>query len=95
MEDCSTNGSFVNDRKLQKGQRCRLADGDILSLTKPLDAEARSKMTLFLGLPEHKLGTEVEPKDGVEPGPRIQYKLVFHGELEEPKEDPGSSAQRT
>jgi len=70
FEDCSTNGSFVNDRKLQKGQRCRLADGDILSLTKPLDAE-------------------VEPKDGVEPGPRIQYKLVFHGELEEPKEDPG------
>ena len=36
---------------------------------------------------------EVEAKDGVEPGPRIQYKLVFHGELEEPKEDLGSLAQ--
>ena len=29
----------------------------------------------------------------MEPGPRIQYKLVFHGELEEPKEDLGSLAQ--
>ncbi|CAE7156870.1 ppdK [Symbiodinium pilosum] len=64
FEDCSTNGSFVNDKKLQKGQRCQLADGDIISLTKPLDA--------------------VDPKDGAEAGPRIQYKIVLH---EEPKED--------
>ena len=32
----------MNDKKLQKGQRCQLADGDIISLTKPLDAAART-----------------------------------------------------
>ncbi|CAK9005341.1 unnamed protein product [Durusdinium trenchii] len=35
FEDCSTNGSFVNDVKLQKGERQQLAHGDVLSLTKP------------------------------------------------------------
>eukprot|EP00931_Biecheleriopsis_adriatica_P070641 TRINITY_DN44427_c0_g1_i1.p1 TRINITY_DN44427_c0_g1~~TRINITY_DN44427_c0_g1_i1.p1 ORF type:complete len:592 (+),score=191.77 TRINITY_DN44427_c0_g1_i1:73-1776(+) len=37
FEDCSTNGSFVNDVRLQKGQRRQLACGDVLSLTKPAD----------------------------------------------------------
>lgn len=35
VEDRSTNGTFVNDTRLSKGQRLPLNDGDILSLTKP------------------------------------------------------------
>jgi len=34
--DCSSNGTFVNDRKLVKGQRQTIGDGDILSLMKPV-----------------------------------------------------------
>lgn len=34
VEDCSTNGTYINDAKLSKGQRRRLASGDIISLTK-------------------------------------------------------------
>uniref|UniRef100_A0A7S4ST38 FHA domain-containing protein n=1 Tax=Alexandrium monilatum TaxID=311494 RepID=A0A7S4ST38_9DINO len=35
VEDRSTNGTFVNEGKLAKGQPSPLADGDIISLTKP------------------------------------------------------------
>ena len=45
-QDCSTNGSFVNELKLLK-ERHPLADGDVLSLTKPAeDSElARHRVT--------------------------------------------------
>lgn len=35
VEDCSTNGTFVNGSPLGKGQRSWLADGDVLALTRP------------------------------------------------------------
>mmetsp|Transcript_87345 Transcript_87345/g.245172 ORF Transcript_87345/g.245172 Transcript_87345/m.245172 type:complete len:773 (+) Transcript_87345:31-2349(+) len=35
VEDSSTNGTFVNDAKLEKGQTARLNHGDILALTRP------------------------------------------------------------
>lgn len=37
VEDSSTNGSYVNEIKITKGQRHRLIVDDILSLTKPPD----------------------------------------------------------
>merc|ERR1719210_328984 len=39
VEDRSTNGTFVNDVRLSKGQRMPVSDGDIISLTKPIGAE--------------------------------------------------------
>jgi len=35
VEDSSTNGSYVNELRISKGQRQQLATGDVLSLTKP------------------------------------------------------------
>lgn len=40
VEDCSTNGTYVNDQRLSKGQRRRLAEGDVISLTNPVDEDA-------------------------------------------------------
>eukprot|EP00929_Paragymnodinium_shiwhaense_P049654 TRINITY_DN25028_c0_g1_i3.p1 TRINITY_DN25028_c0_g1~~TRINITY_DN25028_c0_g1_i3.p1 ORF type:complete len:610 (+),score=171.39 TRINITY_DN25028_c0_g1_i3:93-1922(+) len=34
VEDSSTNGTYINDRKLEKGQKARLQDGDVLTLAK-------------------------------------------------------------
>lgn len=39
VEDRSTNGTYVNDVKVGKGQRAPLRDGDVLSLTKPPGGE--------------------------------------------------------
>lgn len=35
VEDCSTNGTFVNAKKLPKQTREQLSNGDIMSMTKP------------------------------------------------------------
>mmetsp|Transcript_100999 Transcript_100999/g.290583 ORF Transcript_100999/g.290583 Transcript_100999/m.290583 type:complete len:644 (-) Transcript_100999:249-2180(-) len=40
VEDCSTNGTYVNEVKLTRGQRQRLVHGDVISLTKPLEDSA-------------------------------------------------------
>mmetsp|Transcript_23761 Transcript_23761/g.51891 ORF Transcript_23761/g.51891 Transcript_23761/m.51891 type:complete len:642 (-) Transcript_23761:58-1983(-) len=42
VEDCSTNGTFVNEAKLSKGQRQMLQSGDVISLTKPPEEESGS-----------------------------------------------------
>lgn len=42
VEDCSTNGTYVNGAKLDKGVRNRLNGGDLLSLTKELEPDAAS-----------------------------------------------------
>lgn len=39
VEDTSTNGTYANDTKLNKGQRQWLVDGDVISLTKPPEDE--------------------------------------------------------
>lgn len=39
VEDCSTNGTYVNEVKLSKGQRRRLVLGDVISLTKAPEDE--------------------------------------------------------
>mmetsp|Transcript_4763 Transcript_4763/g.8437 ORF Transcript_4763/g.8437 Transcript_4763/m.8437 type:complete len:525 (-) Transcript_4763:18-1592(-) len=48
VEDCSTNGSFVNDVKLLKGQRRQLAAGDVLSLSTVPPAEEAEKASAGL-----------------------------------------------
>eukprot|EP00927_Polykrikos_kofoidii_P078268 TRINITY_DN75115_c0_g1_i1.p1 TRINITY_DN75115_c0_g1~~TRINITY_DN75115_c0_g1_i1.p1 ORF type:complete len:745 (+),score=171.08 TRINITY_DN75115_c0_g1_i1:159-2393(+) len=35
VEDSSTNGTYVNDTKLQKGEKTRITHGDLLTLTRP------------------------------------------------------------
>eukprot|EP00971_Amphidinium_carterae_P268871 5334206-Amphidinium_carterae.1 len=35
VEDTSTNGTYVNDTRLSRGQKLNLAHGDVISLTKP------------------------------------------------------------
>lgn len=35
VEDCSTNGTFVNEKRVPKQSRQQLNDGDVMSLTKP------------------------------------------------------------
>eukprot|EP00933_Yihiella_yeosuensis_P073405 TRINITY_DN82069_c0_g1_i1.p1 TRINITY_DN82069_c0_g1~~TRINITY_DN82069_c0_g1_i1.p1 ORF type:complete len:580 (+),score=158.26 TRINITY_DN82069_c0_g1_i1:46-1785(+) len=40
VEDCSSNGTFVNEIKLSKGEKQTVKDGDVLSLTKPIPAGA-------------------------------------------------------
>jgi len=40
VEDCSTNGTYVNDTKLGKAQQHQLVIGDVLSLTKPPEDDA-------------------------------------------------------
>mmetsp|Transcript_127492 Transcript_127492/g.248477 ORF Transcript_127492/g.248477 Transcript_127492/m.248477 type:complete len:445 (+) Transcript_127492:120-1454(+) len=42
VEDRSTNGTFVNGKKLTKGQRLRLVEGGVLSLTRPGDRDCLS-----------------------------------------------------
>ena len=61
LQDCSTNGSSVNELKLQKGQRQKLAHGDVLSLTKPAEASLVGSPSLY-----HM------PKDGFLPS-RLSY----------------------
>jgi len=62
VEDCSTNGSFVNDVKVVKGQRKQLAAGDVLALTK-LDGEdekasAGPRVQYRLEFQEHQAGDD-------------------------------------
>jgi len=56
FEDCSTNGSSVNELKLQKGERQKLAHGDVLSLTKPAEDGTASgpRVQYKLVYEEHK-----------------------------------------
>jgi len=56
--DCSTNGTFVNDRKLSKGEHMRLDDGDVLSLTKVAD-----------GQPDMRVQFKLEVRQGDSPAP--------------------------
>mmetsp|Transcript_30598 Transcript_30598/g.55801 ORF Transcript_30598/g.55801 Transcript_30598/m.55801 type:complete len:672 (+) Transcript_30598:77-2092(+) len=35
VQDCSTNGTFVNERRLTRQGRQQVSDGDVISLTKP------------------------------------------------------------
>ena len=35
VEDCSTNGTYVNDTKLQEGEKLRINNGEVLTLTQP------------------------------------------------------------
>mmetsp|Transcript_29383 Transcript_29383/g.53571 ORF Transcript_29383/g.53571 Transcript_29383/m.53571 type:complete len:586 (-) Transcript_29383:107-1864(-) len=37
VEDTSTNGTYVNDNRLSRGQKLSLVHGDVISLTKPAD----------------------------------------------------------
>lgn len=48
--DCSTNGTFVNDRKLSKGEHVPLGDGDVLSLTKVADGQPDTRVQFKLEL---------------------------------------------
>jgi len=42
VEDRSTNGTYVNGKKLTKGQRLQLVEGGVLSLTRPGDRDCLS-----------------------------------------------------
>lgn len=41
VEDRSTNGTFLNEVRLDRGHRARLSAGGVLSLTKPVDADGK------------------------------------------------------
>mmetsp|Transcript_24343 Transcript_24343/g.68386 ORF Transcript_24343/g.68386 Transcript_24343/m.68386 type:complete len:492 (+) Transcript_24343:34-1509(+) len=64
IEDCSTNGTYINDVKLGKGQRQRLSHGDVVSLTKQHEDPALLQPPRVQFRLEHRAEAASEPRLG-------------------------------
>eukprot|EP01066_Platyproteum_vivax_P015445 Platyproteum_vivax@DN6827_c0_g1_i1.p1 len=81
IKDTSTNGTFVNDRRMKKGAPQELKDKDTIQLTRPKLANANDKLALSFRI-------EYDASDSPEPSvPLVAPSLDIMAAFEEQQEE--------